>query len=407
MSDQFYRAFEERYYAPRNVIKELRRQYLPFIEPLTTTYPGAQTYDAGCGRGEWLELMLERGFSPVGVDLDEGMLAACKEKNLPGNQGDAVQYLLDFDDRSLAVVSAFHVVEHIDFDALRRFVHHAWRVLKPGGLLIMETPNPENIIVATRNFYLDPTHQKPIPTQLLSFLAENEGFKRVKTLRLQESKELTEKEKVTLQEVFSGASPDYAVIAQKDAEPAFLEKFDALFERDYGLSLDELLGRWDRRFVKLEKEAEQAVSASDTAVARALEAAAKANEAMAVALAEKANVDALVNSTSWKITAPLRLVGEYVKKLKSFGSRSQLRVFLQHASLYVERRPRLKQLVLRVLDRFPSLKIWLAGEARRPMGVQSSHLQQAPLELTNLNPRAREIYQDLKAASGQLQKEGQ
>ena len=169
MSDKFYRAFEERYYAPRNVIKELRRQYLPFIKPLINIYPGAQTYDAGCGRGEWLELMLEHDFSPIGVDLDEGMLTGCWDKNLPGVQGDAIEHLVTFEDDSLAVVSAFHVVEHIAFDSLRTFVQHAWRALKPGGLLIMETPNPENIVVATRNFYLDPTHEKPIPIRAAGF----------------------------------------------------------------------------------------------------------------------------------------------------------------------------------------------------------------------------------------------
>ena len=85
----------------------------------------------------------------------------------------------------------------------------------PGGLLIMETPNPENIVVATRNFYLDPTHQRPIPPMLLAFVAEYAGFARVKTLRLQESKELVNKGDVSLQDVFAGASPDYAVVAQK------------------------------------------------------------------------------------------------------------------------------------------------------------------------------------------------
>ena len=126
-------------------------------------------------------------------------------------------YLSALPDESQAVVSAFHVVEHITFDQLGTLVAEALRVLKPGGLLIMETPNPENIVVATRNFYLDPTHQRPIPSMLLAFVAEYAGFSRVKTLRLQESKELVNKGDVSLQDVFAGASPDYAVVAQKHA----------------------------------------------------------------------------------------------------------------------------------------------------------------------------------------------
>ncbi len=80
----------------------------------------------------------------------------------------------------------------------------------------METPNPENIVVATRDFYLDPTHQRPIPPQLLSFLPEFYGFARTKIIRLQESKDLEMRADLTLQDVLSGASPDYAVVAQKE-----------------------------------------------------------------------------------------------------------------------------------------------------------------------------------------------
>ena len=154
----FYRAFEERFYAPRSTIKNLRQQYLPFVQPLAALYPGAATFDIGCGRGEWLELMQELGMSPFGIDLDAGMLQGCHELNLPAEQGDAVAYLQTLADNSQAVVTAFHVVEHISFEQLTQVVIESLRVLQPGGLLIMETPNPENIVVATRNFYLDPTH---------------------------------------------------------------------------------------------------------------------------------------------------------------------------------------------------------------------------------------------------------
>ena len=87
---------------------------------------------------------------------------------------------------SLTVVSAFHVVEHIPFETLRQLVDEAYRVLKPGGLLILETPNSENLVVGTSSFYLDPTHQRPLPAQLLTFVVEYAGFERVKTLYLQE-----------------------------------------------------------------------------------------------------------------------------------------------------------------------------------------------------------------------------
>ena len=246
MSDLFYRAFEERLYAPRETIRRLRQQYLPFVEPLKSLYPRVKTFDLGCGRGEWLELMLEAGFDAFGVDLDEGMLEACRALSLPAAQGDAVAHLAALPDDSHAVISAFHVVEHISFTQLRQVVEDALRVLKPGGLLIMETPNPENIVVGTSNFYLDPTHQRPIPSLLLSFLTEHQGFARTKVLRLQESPTLLQQQVLSLHDVFNGASPDYAVIAQKDALSASMKLFDEAFSREYGLSLHALSQCYDR-----------------------------------------------------------------------------------------------------------------------------------------------------------------
>ena len=145
------------------------------------------------------------------------MLLACRELNLNVCQADALDYLRGLTANKLNVITAFHVVEHISFDALRQLVDEAYRVLKPGGLLILETPNSENLVVGTADFYLDPTHQRPLPEQLLSFVVEYSGFARVKTLFLQESPELVKSQWTSLFNVLGGVSPDYAIVAQKKA----------------------------------------------------------------------------------------------------------------------------------------------------------------------------------------------
>ena len=58
------------------------------------------------------------------------------------------------------------------------------RVLRPGGLAIFETPNPENVLVGSNFFYLDPTHHHPLPSELMQFLFESRGFDRVEVLNL-------------------------------------------------------------------------------------------------------------------------------------------------------------------------------------------------------------------------------
>lgn len=242
--DSFYRAFEDRYRGSRDLIASRLQVYLPFIRPLVAQRSDAAALDLGCGRGEWLELVMSAGFRAQGVDLDEGMLAACRERGMEVEQRDALDKLRSLPDASIAVVSAFHVVEHISFDDVRELVAQAFRVLVPGGVLIMETPNPENLVVAGSRFYMDPTHLKPLPPPLLSFAAEHAGFERVKVLRLQEAESLHDPAAApTLLNVLEEVSPDYSVVAQKGGDETALAGTAAAFKREYGLTLPALAMR--------------------------------------------------------------------------------------------------------------------------------------------------------------------
>lgn len=265
MTQQFYRAFEDKHRGSHETIKQRLQVYLPFILPLRGLYEDCRALDVGCGRGEWLETLVENGFNATGVDLDEGMLEACKARNLPAEKADALVYLRSLPSESLCVLTGFHIVEHIPFGDLKLLVAEANRVLKPGGLLILETPNAENLIVGTQNFYLDPTHEKPIPHMLLEFLVTFCGFTRSKLLRLQENPSLAEKPNVGLMDVIGGASPDYAVIAQKDAEALDVSAFDKAFDAAYGLSLDELARRFEAAQAAQLSEMEQRLAAGQTA----------------------------------------------------------------------------------------------------------------------------------------------
>jgi O-antigen chain-terminating methyltransferase len=82
------------------------------------------------------------------------------------------------------VISAFHLVEHLAFDDLVRLLDQAVRVLRPGGILLLETPNPNNLLVSSGHFYLDPTHVKPLPPDLLEFLVASRGFEEIEVRHL-------------------------------------------------------------------------------------------------------------------------------------------------------------------------------------------------------------------------------
>jgi O-antigen chain-terminating methyltransferase len=258
MTHSFYRAFEDRHRGSRDLILSRLRVYLPFVETLKKIRPDCQAVDLGCGRGEWLELMREVGIEGRGIDLDESMLAACHERGLKVELGDAIGYLRRQPAGSVAVLTAFHVVEHIPFESLQALVQEALRVLVPAGLLILETPNPENLNVGACTFYYDPTHQQPIPPPLLAFLPDYYGFARTKTLRLQEAPELAGGGEVTLEDVLTGVSPDYAVVAQKGAEnPEQMVLFDHAFEQEYGFDLKTLAARFQARIERFAADQEQ------------------------------------------------------------------------------------------------------------------------------------------------------
>lgn len=176
--DELYAALEERFRGPRAVIKERLREYLPVLDAAGIG-TADHLIDVGCGRGEWLELLRERGWRGQGVDGNGHMIARCRALDLDVVHADAIAYLRGLSSGSVAVLTAFHVAEHLQFPALVALFDEAARVLRRDGVFLIETPNPDYPEVATRDFYLDPTHWHPLPPALVSFLAEAKGFDRI------------------------------------------------------------------------------------------------------------------------------------------------------------------------------------------------------------------------------------
>ena len=385
--DSFYHIFEDRYRGSRQLIKGRLNVYLPFVNPLRNIYDECPILDLGCGRGEWLELTGEVGFKAHGVDLDEGMLTDCRERGLSVENQDAVVALKQIPDHSLVIVSGFHIAEHLHFVALQELVKEALRVLMPAGLLILETPNPENIIVGTSSFYLDPTHQRPLPPLLLSFLTEQTGFSRTKILRLNESPELVGANAIDLLNVINGTSPDYAVVAQAGAASELLEMFNVPFEKEYGMTLDTLASRYhaeiQTRFSKIEGLIQQAESRAIVAESRAIVA--------------EAHIEPMQNSRSWRITAPLRWTVAVLRRLKPNKLKGRIKTLLRHTARYVIAQPRIKNVIVEFLDRYPTLKSCLVRILISGTTPQITTTQ-VPTNLAHLTPHARQIYANLKTS---------
>lgn len=180
LAQAFYPALERQFRGTPEEIRERLRVYRERLDGL----PAGRLADLGCGGGEWLALLREWGFDAIGVDSNALSVAALRAAGLDVVRDDAHTWLVSQPDASLAAITAFHLVEHLPFNVLLALLDAARRALAPGGLLLLETPNPENLLVATQAFWLDPTHRKPIPAPLLEFVVAWSGFECEAVLRL-------------------------------------------------------------------------------------------------------------------------------------------------------------------------------------------------------------------------------
>lgn len=181
--DTYYLAFEE---DGRGSLEQVRAKLGAYDDWIATisTSTALPVLDIGCGRGEWLQLLEERGVQAWGIDSSPVMADTCRSKNLEVTCGDALAVIGTVADQTLGALTLFHVVEHLPFPALYILIKEAARVLHAGGSILIETPNPENLLVGSHTFYHDFTHRNPVTPTALQFLLSYHGFERLQVLRL-------------------------------------------------------------------------------------------------------------------------------------------------------------------------------------------------------------------------------
>jgi len=203
-------AFAERFRGSEDHVRAVQRLYGARLAGCRNVL------DLGCGRGELLEVLRDAGIDARGIDANAECIALCTEKGLAAEVGDLFAYLARGGEQFDAIISA-QVAEHLPPLRLPELIRLASERLAPGGILAIETPNPECLAILATHFWLDPTHTRPVPAPLLSFWMEEAGLGGIEVVPLNPAIDaipaLSELPEAVREALFGGM--DYAIFGRK------------------------------------------------------------------------------------------------------------------------------------------------------------------------------------------------
>jgi SAM-dependent methyltransferase/exonuclease VII small subunit len=168
-----YVGFEDAFRGSSDEIQRQLRDYVPI-------FAGASNVlDIGCGRGEFLALLRDSGVTARGIDLNDAMVAICREKGVEAAKADALSYLRGLQAGSLGGLFAAQVVEHLEPAYLTRLLEAAFEALRPGAPIVLETINPACWFAFFESYIRDITHVRPLHPDTLKFLLIASGFQQI------------------------------------------------------------------------------------------------------------------------------------------------------------------------------------------------------------------------------------
>ena len=168
-----YVGFEDAFRGSSEEIARQLRDYLPIFAD------ASDVLDIGCGRGEFLALLRESGVGARGIDLNDAMVAVCREKGFEAEKADALSYLRSLPAGSLGGLFAAQVVEHLEPAYLTRLLEATFDVLRPGAPIVLETINPACWFAFFESYIRDITHVQPLHPDTLKFLLIASGFQQI------------------------------------------------------------------------------------------------------------------------------------------------------------------------------------------------------------------------------------
>ncbi|WP_413678752.1 class I SAM-dependent methyltransferase [Prochlorococcus sp. MIT 0916] len=214
MDSDYYLEFENKFRGDRKVILEGLTKYDPLIDIIIEKIDHPRFLDIGCGRGEWLEKWDKNKIESVGIEEDLRMVELCRDINLNVLHGDALEILDNLPKESFTLITIFHMIEHIENEKIMTLLSKCKELLNEDGVLLIETPSIDSLLVSTKTFYIDPTHINHINPDSLIFNLDKIGFKSSKNFYINGGP-LQNASSFKITRVLNGVAQDLLTIAAK------------------------------------------------------------------------------------------------------------------------------------------------------------------------------------------------
>jgi SAM-dependent methyltransferase len=179
---RFYKNYAE--LQQRTQVEQVRRGLrlrAPYLRRLVKQFFPADLesniVDLGCGYGALVLFLQESGYRNVlGVETSPGQVEFARQLGVSSVvSGDLVPFLRNSAAEVFDVVVVFDVIEHFCKDEVLEIMDQVYRVLRPGGRLIVHVPNAEGIF-GSRIFWSDFTHEMAFTREGLRQLSCASGF---------------------------------------------------------------------------------------------------------------------------------------------------------------------------------------------------------------------------------------
>ncbi len=154
------------------------RAYRHYLRGWLPQERSARVLDVACGGGKLLQFFIDAGYRDVhGVDVSPEQVALARQVTPHVVQADVLEFLAEERGR-FDLITGLDIVEHFCKDEVLRFLDLCHAALKPGGRVVLQTPNAESPW-GTHHQYNDLTHELGFNPNALGRLLALVSFERI------------------------------------------------------------------------------------------------------------------------------------------------------------------------------------------------------------------------------------